>query len=409
MAGGGKSPCRGGSVNGNLVKDIVLDNGCSRTMVRRELISEDDLTGEAITIRCAHGDTVLYPLALVRISVDGRILNVEAAASTTLPVSVLLGTDVPQLGGLLDNHDTCLAMMTRAQQRQQAEQEARETRIESEQGVEPTSISGKCEGREDGDEKYTIDGPKNGPKEKDECPQQDVSEEFHLTGFDDDLFNVPMRTRQKLTRKQRRQLKQRFRQKGVIATGPEFQMGEIRELQKSDPSLEGTRRLAKVNQYGFFFRDGLLYRRWTPRIKNGKEFGVDQLVLPREFRLVVMKLSHCIPFSGHLGRNKTTSRVLQLFYWPTLFRDIKHICSCCEKCQRCSTKRPPKAPLIPLPVIAEPFRRIAMDIIGPLPRSRSGNRYILVICDYSTRYPEAVPLRNITAETIAEELMKLIA
>ena len=186
-------------------------------------------------------------------------------------------------------------------------------------------------------------------------------------------------------------------------------MGEIRELQKSDPSLEGTRRLAKVNQYKFFFRDGLLYRRWTPRIKNGEEFGVDQLVLPREFRPVVMKLSHCIPFAGHLGRNKTTSRMLQRFYWPTLFRDIKHICSCCEKCQRCSTKRPPKAPLIPLPVIAESFRRIAMDIVGPLPRSRSGNRYILVICDYSTRYPEAVPLCNITAETIAEELMKLFA
>lgn len=219
-------------------------------MVLRELISEDDVTGEAITIRCAHGDTVLYPLVLVRISVDGRIQNVEAAASTTLPVSVLLGTDVPQLDGLLDYHDTCLAVMTRVQQRQQAEQEARETRIESEQGVEPTSISGsEREGKMELRIIYTIDGHKNGPKEKDESPQQDVSEEFHLTGFDDD---VPMRTRQKLSRRQRRQLKQRFRQRGVIATGPEFQMGEIRELQKSDPSLEGTRRLAKVNQYGFF-------------------------------------------------------------------------------------------------------------------------------------------------------------
>ena len=235
--------------------------------------------------------------------------------------------------------------------------------------MKPTSISGECERKEDGVEEYTIDGPKNGPKEKDECPHQDVLEEFHLTGFDDDLFNVPMRTRQKLSRRQRREVKQRFQQRGVVTTGPEFQMGEIRELQKSDPSLEGTRRLAKVNQYGFFFRDGLLYRRWTPRSKNGEEFGVDQLVLPREFRPVVMKLSHCIPFAGHLGRNKPTNRVLQRFYWPTLFRDIKQFCTCCEKCQRCSTKRPPKAPLIPLPVITEPFRRIAMDIVGPLPKA----------------------------------------
>ena len=47
-----------------------------------------------------------------------------------------------------------------------------------------------------------------------------------------------------------------------------------------------------------------------------------------------------------------------------------------------------------------------MDIVGPLPRSRSGNRYVLVICDYGTRYPEAFPLKSINAETVAEELMK---
>ena len=50
-----------------------------------------------------------------------------------------------------------------------------------------------------------------------------------------------------------------------------------------------------------------------------------------------------------------------------------------------------------------------MDIVGPLPRSRRGNRYVLVVCDYATRYPEAVALRNINAETIAEELVKIFS
>ena len=68
-----------------------------------------------------------------------------------------------------------------------------------------------------------------------------------------------------------------------------------------------------------------------------------------------------------------------------------------------------RAPLIPLPIIDEPFRRIAMDIVGPLPKSRAGHRYILVICDYATRYPEAVALRSIDAEHVAEELMKVFA
>ena len=68
-----------------------------------------------------------------------------------------------------------------------------------------------------------------------------------------------------------------------------------------------------------------------------------------------------------------------------------------------------KAPLIPLPIMSVPFDCIAMDIVGPLPRSRSGNRYILVLCDYGTRYPEAVPLRNIDAEHVAEKLVKVFA
>ena len=50
-----------------------------------------------------------------------------------------------------------------------------------------------------------------------------------------------------------------------------------------------------------------------------------------------------------------------------------------------------------------------MDIVGPLPRSQTGNRYILVLCDYATRYPEAIPLRTIDAEHIAEQLIGVFA
>ena len=50
-----------------------------------------------------------------------------------------------------------------------------------------------------------------------------------------------------------------------------------------------------------------------------------------------------------------------------------------------------------------------MDIVGPLPRSHSGKRYILVICDYATRYPEAIALKSIDATQIAEELVQLFS
>ena len=125
--------------------------------------------------------------------------------------------------------------------------------------------------------------------------------------------------------------------------------------------------------------------------------------------MAVLKLAHATPLAGHLGRNKTIRRVLQRFYWPGVCRDVANHCRCCPECQKAQSRRAQPAPLVPLPVMAEPFSCIAMDIVGPLPRSRSGHKYILVICDYATRYPEAVPLHSCEAERIAEELMKLFS
>ncbi len=92
-----------------------------------------------------------------------------------------------------------------------------------------------------------------------------------------------------------------------------------------------------------------------------------------------------------------------------MHHDIAEFCRGCEACQKCRKFKASRAPMIPMPVIREPFSRVAMDIVRPLPRSRSGNKYVLVLCDYATRYPEAVPLKNTDAETIAEELLTLFS
>ena len=57
---------RVGLVEGREVNDIVLDTGCSKTIAHHSLVPEKKLvTGEVVTIQCAHGDSVLYPLANV--------------------------------------------------------------------------------------------------------------------------------------------------------------------------------------------------------------------------------------------------------------------------------------------------------------------------------------------------------
>ena len=74
-------------LDGRQVEGILLDTGCARTMVRKDLVSAGKIMmGDVVTIRCAHGDTVLYPLAAVELEVDGLKMSVEPAVSQNLPV-----------------------------------------------------------------------------------------------------------------------------------------------------------------------------------------------------------------------------------------------------------------------------------------------------------------------------------
>ena len=85
---------RTGRVEGVLVDDIILDTGCSQTMVHKHLVPKAKLVAKATTsLRCAHGDVVVYPHAEVRVEVDGIVIDVRAAVSERLPTSMILGTD----------------------------------------------------------------------------------------------------------------------------------------------------------------------------------------------------------------------------------------------------------------------------------------------------------------------------
>ena len=65
--------------------------------------------------------------------------------------------------------------------------------------------------------------------------------------------------------------------------------------------------------------------------------------------------------------------------------------------------------MVSMPLIKQPFQRIAMDVIGPLPCTQRGNRFILTICDYATRYPEAIALHSVKAPRVAKELVNLFS
>ncbi len=57
-----------------------------------------------------------------------------------------------------------------------------------------------------------------------------------------------------------------------------------------------------------------------------------------------------------------------------------------------------------------PFKRVAVDIVGPIhPASEKGNRFILTMIDYATRYPEAVALPHIDTERVAEAMVDMFS
>lgn len=91
-----------GKVEGIHVGDIVLDTGCSRTLVHRDLVPEENLlAGEAVAIRYAQDDTILYPLAQVQLEVEQQVVNTIAAEANRLSMIMLLGTDMSLLSKLL--------------------------------------------------------------------------------------------------------------------------------------------------------------------------------------------------------------------------------------------------------------------------------------------------------------------
>lgn len=83
--------------------------------------------------------------------------------------------------------------------------------------------------------------------------------------------------------------------------------------------------------------------------------------------------------------------MLNHFYWPGLRKDVKQFCKTCHTCQLVGkpNQKPPVAPLTPMD---EPFSRIIIDCVGPLPKTRAGNQYLLTIMCTSTQFPEAIPL-----------------
>ena len=192
---------------------------------------------------------------------------------------------------------------------------------------------------------------------------------------------------------------------------------KFESLQKACSTLKEVREhaldgkeLHKFNtSYMFKEINGLLYK-IIINSNSEQEQGKKLLVVPKECRLHILKLSHDLPVSGHFSYRKTEQKIKDMYFWPGMSRDIKAYCRSCDICQCSSAKGKAKAPMITMPIFSVPFERVAIDLIGPVvPCSEEGHKYILTLIDYASSFPEAMPLKTITSASVAEALISIFS
>ena len=329
-----KMPVSEGRVSNKPVQ-VLRDTGCSTVVVRRSLVSRDQLTGRTIVCLMIDGTARRNPTALVEIESPYLTGTVEAVCMDRPLYDVIIGNVSGARDTVSDEHSG---------------------KVSGQNGIaECQAVVTRAQAKKEGKVK---------------------------------LLNV------------------------TSSIGSDVSTDDVIKLQQEDYSLEkwwkkaheATSQSGNNEEPRFEIRNGLLFRE-----KENQRKMISQLAVPTSLRSRVMKLAHESIMSGHQGTKKTHERVVAYFFWPGVHGDVKRYCQSCDVCQRTIAKgRIPKTPLGKMPLMDSPFKRVAVDLIGPIaPVTDRGNRYILTMVDYATRYPEATALKSIEAEIVAEALVTM--
>lgn len=164
----------------------------------------------------------------------------------------------------------------------------------------------------------------------------------------------------------------------------EWNNTKIRELSKKSENFE--------EKFGILYRKGAKER----SVRVLKEDEIDSVIF----------MTHNHPTGGHFGKDATYNKISTRFWWKGMYKDIEEYVKTCDSCQRRGNKGG-IGYLNPIKV-GKPFERIGIDFVGPLEKTKDGNKYILVVTDYLTKWPEAEPMKEATAGNVIQFIYEKI-
>lgn len=172
-------------------------------------------------------------------------------------------------------------------------------------------------------------------------------------------------------------------------------LADFREAQANDDDCRRHRANLLAGAAGIFSEneDGLIYRR-------APADGRHQVVVPVSLRQAVMEREHENPTAGHPGGPRMFAAMRRFFYWPAMAVDVVDHVRGCHPCARNRMSLHRQASAMKLFPPDGPNEQVAIDILGPLPVTEEGNRYILVMSDRFTKLSRAAAIPDDTAYTI---------
>jgi Integrase zinc binding domain len=175
----------------------------------------------------------------------------------------------------------------------------------------------------------------------------------------------------------------------------EITLNELREEQVRDPEIRdllatgGPGRVIDVNFYGIIVRKAPLD-------------GCEQILVPRSLRPIVLHLEHHTKSIGHPGVTKMFATMGQRYFWRNMYKDVEETVRQCIPCAKNRVQERKRVSMMKMFPANEPPEFVAIDILGPLPKTVHGNRFLLVILDRFSKLTRTIPMRTTTALAVAK-------